>query len=705
MSESFDHELISAYYDGQLSAADRVRVEQLLQENPACQAYLDDLHLLRADLRALPQRTMRGDLLEQVLRRAERALLEGNNDIVPSAATEAESQDFLPTTAVKNEDACQTEACTETGTEVGAPEPFPPMPHSSGTPSRQSTGEAKLSRWDAPLWLALAASICLYLSLAGSDAVRELGRPAQGTVAVIEDSPRESTAFPAETVKKSAAGTRKPQEFGSDSQNRKAVAAGLPSAGPPSAGHAQGVELQAKDGNRASDSDLKSVGHDRALPMENGEFHADSAAVRRGWINRPENGNNAARELAQQQFAGPDNAVAGSVEREVDAMRKPVAGSFPPQFGEAKGQGYRQEKLALEAPRGASLQDESKESPIRQTVDLLRSQIVLCEVEATPDVFFAQFEQVLKTESIALATEAGHDLLANAPLGASAPQQDPRDERWGHKRQRAASELASQDEVRVYMLQADSAHLARAIARLEQLPEVRLRLSPQGNHRFDTAETAQLAAAAPLSKGGQTDEQAAAKGLALDVPPRIELSPHALPGGLAGDPQAPPARAPASPVPSENAGGGSAFSRDTKDGNQFKAFGGHLGKADKESDFSRELVEAKSLRLVAPVDQAASLGSPSDLRRNVETVADPQPLLSAQGGAAGGAAAQTPRASSSPAEDNLSAESGATRLQTALPDSGGISQAIIVVRVRPRPLAANAIEPSPALPNKAAESP
>ncbi|MBS0207661.1 MAG: hypothetical protein JSS27_01780 [Planctomycetes bacterium] len=74
-----DSELLSAYLDNELSAADRARTEALLAENPGARQLLDELDAQRAQLRQISRDPLGVDFAQRVLRAAEREVL------VPSA--------------------------------------------------------------------------------------------------------------------------------------------------------------------------------------------------------------------------------------------------------------------------------------------------------------------------------------------------------------------------------------------------------------------------------------------------------------------------------------------------------------------------------------------------------------------------------------------------------------------------------------------
>jgi hypothetical protein len=75
MNDLPENELLSAYLDGELSAAERAEVERLLAASPAARQLLDELRAVSATLQALPRRKLGEDLTPEVLRIAERRML------------------------------------------------------------------------------------------------------------------------------------------------------------------------------------------------------------------------------------------------------------------------------------------------------------------------------------------------------------------------------------------------------------------------------------------------------------------------------------------------------------------------------------------------------------------------------------------------------------------------------------------------------
>jgi len=75
MNDLSQNELLSAYLDGELTAAEQAEMERLLAQNAVARQLLDELRALRNTLQALPQEQLAEDLSRQVLRVAERRML------------------------------------------------------------------------------------------------------------------------------------------------------------------------------------------------------------------------------------------------------------------------------------------------------------------------------------------------------------------------------------------------------------------------------------------------------------------------------------------------------------------------------------------------------------------------------------------------------------------------------------------------------
>ena len=85
MNDFPESELISAYLDGELTAAERTQVEQLLAANPATRQWMEDLRAVGAAIKSLPQQRLDEDLSGRVLKIAERRVLTGGDNLARPA--------------------------------------------------------------------------------------------------------------------------------------------------------------------------------------------------------------------------------------------------------------------------------------------------------------------------------------------------------------------------------------------------------------------------------------------------------------------------------------------------------------------------------------------------------------------------------------------------------------------------------------------
>ena len=84
MKHKIPEELISAYIDGELTSDEQVLVEQALCEDPQSRQLLEDLQSLHDRLQSIPRSEPSQDYTQQILRRAERAILTGEIDTHPT---------------------------------------------------------------------------------------------------------------------------------------------------------------------------------------------------------------------------------------------------------------------------------------------------------------------------------------------------------------------------------------------------------------------------------------------------------------------------------------------------------------------------------------------------------------------------------------------------------------------------------------------
>jgi hypothetical protein len=86
MNDVPENELLSAYLDGELTADEKARVEQLLATDPRARQLLDELRALSGMFQALPRHALGQDISQQVLHQAQRRMLLGPADMPQPAS-------------------------------------------------------------------------------------------------------------------------------------------------------------------------------------------------------------------------------------------------------------------------------------------------------------------------------------------------------------------------------------------------------------------------------------------------------------------------------------------------------------------------------------------------------------------------------------------------------------------------------------------
>jgi hypothetical protein len=89
MKDLPQNELLSAYLDGELTAAEQADVERLLAASPAARQLLDELRSLSTAIQALPRQKLGEDLSQHVLHMAERRMLTEGTPDDSSSSSEA----------------------------------------------------------------------------------------------------------------------------------------------------------------------------------------------------------------------------------------------------------------------------------------------------------------------------------------------------------------------------------------------------------------------------------------------------------------------------------------------------------------------------------------------------------------------------------------------------------------------------------------
>ncbi|MBT4864819.1 MAG: hypothetical protein HON53_06785, partial [Planctomycetaceae bacterium] len=93
-NESNKHELLSAYFDGELSPEDRQRAEQMLEESVDARRDIDGVAELSELVKSLPTEPAPVELLPAVMRQAERETLLPT-DIAPPVASKVSSKSWM----------------------------------------------------------------------------------------------------------------------------------------------------------------------------------------------------------------------------------------------------------------------------------------------------------------------------------------------------------------------------------------------------------------------------------------------------------------------------------------------------------------------------------------------------------------------------------------------------------------------------------
>ncbi len=79
MNEWINDELLSAYLDGEVTAEEQAKIEELLAAQPQVRQLLDELRALSVSLQSLPPARLEADLSERVIRAAQRQILTGGD--------------------------------------------------------------------------------------------------------------------------------------------------------------------------------------------------------------------------------------------------------------------------------------------------------------------------------------------------------------------------------------------------------------------------------------------------------------------------------------------------------------------------------------------------------------------------------------------------------------------------------------------------
>lgn len=492
MNDVSAYELISAYFDGELSGDARAEAERLLVEHAEYRRWFQQLKTLRGALAALPKYQLEHDFAQKVLRRAELATLQGTGNIPPSGAAAPPSGQ--PTSA-------QPASAPPNST-------APDSAERNGGNSGPAGGGRVSARWDAPLWIALAASVCIYVSLAGRSQVEQVeSHVAQAPEAMSQSGVSEMPPAP------DSAPAADEAHFGIVGDDKAASPRFHPSG--PTANERTGTfAVRGKQDQEATLRDANGATRD--------SFEGSLAPAARVENARPD------RQAAHGDANDPrtNRLMPKSAGRPVAGDE--VVGSEPVPATASPGISGRMAAGGFSSSNAPGVPIAAPEREVRPGVASEAQpgadDIVICETAGDAQTLIAQFESALAAESIHLAipqaaraTDADRKQhktpQANAGNLAIPPQ----------NLQRSLATGPAHEEVRVYVVEASSEQLARLKARLERLPRAVVR---QGSvQAAESGEQAALVQAPPPASSQRTSspEPAPTSNPAQQPTPKLEL--------------------------------------------------------------------------------------------------------------------------------------------------------------------------------------
>jgi len=227
-----DDELISAYLDDELSRDDRLRAEQLLLDRADLRRLFEELRGLRDGLRGLPKFSLGEEFSSDVLRKAERSVLQSS---LPTDETKGSSTDEKESTnePAPNDPIAVASPTSATSTTSSATTPAPPIPRDHSLFSRPI------------IWSLTAVAAALALMIYGQGGFR--GDEAQMKVAQAPTGAKDAAVppvAPATTTEGDVEGTlrdrasplRKSTASGDANRNKAELGAAVDSAAADSSG-------------------------------------------------------------------------------------------------------------------------------------------------------------------------------------------------------------------------------------------------------------------------------------------------------------------------------------------------------------------------------------------------------------------------------------------------------------------------------------
>lgn len=487
------YELISAYFDGELSDDARAEAERLLVENVEYRRWFQELKAMRGAIAALPSHFLEADFAQKVLRRAELATLQG-------------------------------EGTNGTDTNQGSP-PASDQPRQSVTPpesaagpggsSVQGTGAATRNgrssvRWDAPLWIAVAASVCIYISLAGRESADhstadQVAMQRHAEHPPMANPPAEAPAF-----------GRAAPVFAPYDEAQTASGAVLH--------QDEKLKLEKRPLHERATLGVESVPAMESVPPGYSAPPAAKAAESAD--------NEASLFRIESRMRGPASGRESAMPTDRQTRIAPQAQPATVPHAPMAPPNQTDHAEALATPASAASSPVTNQAAASQaaggvtTASAAPSDVLICETPGDAQKLITQFEAALTAESIMLTAPPEGQMDDNA-LAKRQSGQSAAEEREGlsQNNQRSLALGPAPEEVRVYVVEASDEQLARLLTRLQQLPDTSLRQS-----QLSATVTASPSAtfAAPLQvAAGDTDGTSAAT---ADTP--------AAAGALPGSPPA-----------------------------------------------------------------------------------------------------------------------------------------------------------------------
>jgi hypothetical protein len=530
------HELVAAYFDGQLSPQERKEAEQLLLDDPQMRKHLADLRKIRTCFSQLPGYTLPRDFYRQVLGLAKCEYSDQTASISrpPAAVAGAEAspvQDHADRTGgadakpairqLHDESGAKSAGSSQVDGALGTmlPDLSPAL---EGSAPAAAAGEPSLAampvgsieggrnavpelparsdrtaefgfeweaaatprRWNAPLWISTAAATLLLVGVVAVQSDRWLSvRDARGVAfgpqspAVVEANNAAPTAVPAQSGASNSFKYGRARELGAGGgQPADSLESALPA----------GRENQ-KSLTLPKRSPPPAVSPPRGGANQNARSGQDDDRLDEALAPAKEQDD---RQGGLSSSAGKGGQIAGPAASQLESR----SGTLQPFGAQAPAD------LAQEKPRPKSVAEVPAERRLRDEVPrdlgggLPADYLVICD---TADALaYRRFEESLRQRRILVEAEQ------DASEATHKESKEPGDLGLENlARANAAGEPAANESLRVYFVEADQEQLDGAVADIQSLPNSHVTVQLWHAQRMlNDLERAQT------SRGGQLDE-------------------------------------------------------------------------------------------------------------------------------------------------------------------------------------------------------